>query len=49
MTADIGTRKGVKIKDISENSSWINGQNGAKYDNFPIKSVKEIKLSYEDN
>ena len=41
-TADIRTRKGVKIKDISENSLWINGQNWAK------KCVKEIKLSYED-
>ena len=26
MTADIGTRRGAKISDVLENSTWINGQ-----------------------
>ena len=49
MTADLGTRKGVKIEDISENSSWLNGPEWAKKEEqFPIKSSHEIKLSKED-
>ena len=50
MTVDIGNRRGAKISDVLENSTWINGQEWAKYDwdIFPIKSVKDIKLSKED-
>ena len=50
MTADLGTRKGVKIADVSENSSWINGQEWAKTDrrDFPIKSYDEVRLSKDD-
>ena len=50
MTADLGTRRGAKLSDISENSSWISGQSWAKTDRslFPIKSAEEIKLSQED-
>ena len=46
MTADLGTRKGVNIEDISEKSSWHNGQNWAKSDKkcFPIRSINKIKL-----
>ena len=45
MTADLGTRRGAKLSDISENSSWISGQSWAKTDRslFPIKSAEEIK------
>ena len=50
MTADLGTRKGAKIADVSENSSWINGQEWAKTDrrDFPIKSYDEVRLSKDD-
>ena len=46
MTADIGTRKGATLKDVSENSLWQNGHDWAKLKkrDFPIKSVHEIKL-----
>ena len=30
MTADLGTRKGAKISDVSENSRWVNGEDWAK-------------------
>ena len=45
--ADLGTRKGVKIDDIVEGSSWINGPEWARQDrsSFPIKSVDELRLS----
>ena len=50
MTVDIGTRKGAEISDILENSRWVNGEDWAKLDRaqFPIKSVKELKLSHDD-
>ena len=50
MTDDLGTRKGVKIADVSENSSWINGQEWAKTDrrDFPTKSYDEVRLSKDD-
>ena len=50
MTADLGTRRGAKISDVSEDSPWINGQNWAKTEKvqFPIKSLEEIKLSKEE-
>ena len=50
MTADLGTRKGVNIEDISENSLWHNGQNWAKSDKkcFPIRSINEIKLTSDE-
>ena len=49
-TADIGTRKGATISDVENDSRWVNGESWAKMDrkNFPIKSVKEIKLSKKD-
>ena len=44
--ADIGTRKGASIADISSNSPWICGFDWMKKDKsyFPVKSVNEIKL-----
>ena len=50
MVADIGTRRGAKLSDISENSPWINGHEWTKYgrDKLPIKSISEIKLNKED-
>ncbi|XP_057310088.1 uncharacterized protein LOC130648085 [Hydractinia symbiolongicarpus] len=46
MIADIGTRKGAKIKDVDQNSIWINGLDWMKSDEsqFPAKSVEEVKL-----
>ena len=46
MIADIGTRKGVKIKDINQDSIWRNGFEWMKLDQsqFPVKSVIDIKL-----
>ena len=50
MTADLGTRKGVNIEDISDNSLWHNGQNWAKSDKkcFPIRSINKIKLTNDE-
>jgi hypothetical protein len=46
MIADLGTRKGAKIVDISENSLWVNGYPWMKLEEkeFPTKTVKELKL-----
>ena len=45
MTADLGTRKGAKIEDVSQNSLWANCQDWAKMDKqqFPKKYFTEIK------
>ena len=50
MMADLGTRKGAEIVDISANSSWYNSLDWAKteIECFPIKSVNEIKLTNND-
>ena len=50
MMADLGMRKGAKLDDISENSSWIIGQDWPKSDkkSFPIKSVNDLQLCNEE-
>ena len=50
MIADLGTRKGTKIKDISADSYWINGLPWMCRDksSFPVQSVTEIKLNKSD-
>ena len=50
MVADLGTRNGAKIEDVSEDSKWLNGQNWCKNikEIFPIKSVNKINLSNDD-
>ena len=47
MTADIGTRKGAKIKDIKQDSEWINGKPWRSMEecDFPLKTVQDIALS----
>ena len=47
MIADKGTRKGCSLKDVDQDSVWINGYNWTKKDSyiFPAKSVKEIALN----
>ena len=46
MVADIGTRKGVKVSGILQNSTWTNGQDwmSMSENNFPIFTVEQIKL-----
>ena len=46
MVADIGTRKGVTLKDIDSSSQWINGYDWMRLDKseFPVKSVGDLKL-----
>ena len=46
MIADLGTQKGAKIKDVMDNSTWINGYSWMKGESseFPVKTVEEIKL-----
>ncbi|XP_066926194.1 uncharacterized protein [Clytia hemisphaerica] len=47
MIADVGTRKGVQIEEISQNSNWINGLPWMSKDRseFPITRISDITLS----
>ena len=50
MPADIGTRKGAKVADVSEGSPWINGlpwMYGTE-ESYPVKTVSEITMSQQD-
>ena len=46
MIADIGTRRGTKLKDIDQNSTWINGFKWMheEKENFPMKQINQLKL-----
>lgn len=46
MIADLGTRKGATINDVSNSSKWINGYDWMKLDikEFPISSAENLKL-----
>ena len=50
MPADLGTRKGAKLEDISENSVWQNGYPWMKKNmkEFPIKTYQEIKQACKE-
>ena len=50
MPADIGTRRGVKISDVDDSSTWINGfpWMTKPRDQLPIKSVSEIILTADE-
>ena len=50
MIANMGTRKGAKIEEVSENSLWNNGYPWMRLDekDFPTKSVGDIKLTGEE-
>ena len=50
MIADLGTRKGAKTVDVSEESKWMNGLPWMRLEksSFPVLSVQEIKLSKHD-
>ena len=47
MAADIGTRKGATIADVSEGSVWINGYEwmSGPVEEFPMKTIEQVKLS----
>ena len=49
MIADLGTRKGATIEDVSPDSVWINLYPWAKLERsqFPVKTVQEIRLDAE--
>ena len=48
--ADLGTRKGAKISDLSEGGTWLSGPEWAKQErsSFPIKSVDDLRLSQDE-
>ena len=50
MVADLGTRKGVTIKEVSPGSPWIDGLPWMhdQAENFPIKSVSDLVLSSKE-
>ena len=47
MIADVGTRKGVQIEDISQDSDWINGLPWMSKDQseFPTTRISDLTLS----
>ena len=48
MVADIGTRNGVKISEVTENSVGIKGlswMSAEAKENFPVLTVEQIKLN----
>ena len=49
-TSDLGTRRGAKISDVSDDSAWVKGPVWASLDkaSFPVKSVSQLKLCSED-
>ena len=50
MVADIGTRKGATVADVSEGSSWINGYKwmSGPVEEFPMKNIDDVKLSDQE-
>jgi len=50
MLADLGTRGGVNLHDVNEDSTWFNGQPWMNLDEttFPVKKVSEIILTNSD-
>ena len=50
MPADLGTRKGVKVVDVSQESSWINGLPWMTKpeEEFPTSTIEDIKLNQEE-
>ena len=48
--ADIGTRRGRTLRDVDQDSKWINGTDWMRKEasSFPVKSAKELCLRKED-
>ena len=46
MIADVGTRKGLKISDVAQDSTWINGLSwmSGPSEDFPVRTVEQVKL-----
>ena len=50
MPADIGTRKGATLEDVSQESVWINGLPWMREaeEDFPVQTIEEVKLSQQE-
>ena len=50
MPADLGTRKGVKVAEVAEDSVWINGLPwmSKPEEEFPVLTIEQIKLSQQE-
>ena len=50
MIADLGTRKGARVEDITQTSEWVNGKAWMKKQEseFPVSTVGQITLSGAD-
>ena len=50
MMADFGTRRGAKLEDVLDESSWVCGFEWASLERekFPVKSFQDIKLDSDD-
>ena len=49
MAADLGTRKGLKVKDVAATSIWCVGQPWMRLpeDKLPVRTIEQIKLDQE--
>ena len=47
MMADLGTRKGARVKDITQTSEWVNGKEWINRceSEFPVNTVNQITMS----
>ena len=50
MPADLGTRKGVKVEDVSEDSPWCKGLPWMvkAEDEFPTSTIEDVRLSQQE-
>ena len=50
MMADLGTRKGARVKDITQTSEWVNGKEWMNRceSEFPVSAVNQITLNGAD-
>ena len=48
--SDLGTRKGAKVADVAQGSTWIDGLPWVRFpeEEFPTISIEDIKLSNPD-
>ena len=50
MIADLGTRKGVRVKDVADGSEWIKGfpwMSGPE-EEFPIRTLEQVQLTQQE-
>ena len=50
MIADLGTRRGATIADVSQDSKWMNGMDWMKLPSseFPMKSAQDLRVTESD-